>query len=134
MDFGLVGGVNPADPSAGGPMSYAAFEPARYAMGDTLRFAGRMQLIEMEPHEDLSSTQYALASPGQEYLVLQPGGAAGPFTVMLEPGTYSAEWFSIQGRETVPEAATTVDRPMATSFSPPPEASGPTVLYLKRVG
>jgi hypothetical protein len=73
----------------------------------------------------LSSTAYALANPGQEYLVLQPSGAADPFTVTLEPGTYTAEWFAIQGRETVPAAATTVDRPMATSFSPPPQASGP---------
>jgi hypothetical protein len=51
MDLGLIGGVNPPDPSAGGPMSYAAFEPARYAMGDTLRFAERMNLIEMQPRE-----------------------------------------------------------------------------------
>jgi hypothetical protein len=134
MDFGLVGGVNQPDPSAGGPMSYAAFEPARWAMGDTRRFAERMQLIEMEPRADLSSTAYALANQGQEYLVLQPRGAADQFTVTLEPGTYTAEWFAIEGRETVPGAATTVDRPMATSFSPPPEASGPTVLYLKKVG
>src|SRR6266540_1318540 len=133
MDFGLVGGVNPPDPSAGGPMSYAAFEPARWAMGDTRRFAEQVDLIQMEPRVDLASTAYALANPGQEYLVLQPRGAADPFTVTLEPGTYTAEWFAIEGRQTVPGAATTVHRPMATSFSPPPEASGPTVLYLKKV-
>jgi hypothetical protein len=103
-------------------------------MGDTRRFAERMNLIGMQPRGDLSSTGYALADPGQEYLVLQPRGAADQFTVTLEPGTYTAEWFSIEGRETVPGAATTIDRPMATSFSPPPEAPGPTVLYLKRVG
>jgi hypothetical protein len=34
MDFGLIGGVHPSDPSAGGPMSYVAYEPARYAMGE----------------------------------------------------------------------------------------------------
>jgi hypothetical protein len=134
MDMGLIGGVDPPDLDAGGPMSYAAFEPARYAMGDTLRFAERMNLIRMEPRADLSSTRYALANPGEEYLVLQPGGAAGPFTVMLEPGTYSAEWFGIEGRETVPGEATAVDRSTAASFSVPSEASGPTVLYLKRVG
>jgi hypothetical protein len=134
MDFGLIGGVNPPDRSAGGPMSYAAFEPARYAMGDTLRFAERMNLIEMEPRDDLSSTGYALANHGEEYLILQPSGAAGPFTVMLEPGTYSAEWFSIEGRQTVPGEETTVERSMGTSFSAPSEASGPSVLYLKKVG
>jgi hypothetical protein len=130
MDFGIVGGVNPPDPSAGGPMSYAAFEPARYAMGDTLRFAERMNLIEMEPRDDLGSTGFALANPGHEYLVLQPSGAAGSFTVLLEPGTYAAEWFSIEGRQTVPGDTTTVQRSTATRFSPPPELSGPTILYL----
>jgi hypothetical protein len=131
MDYGLIGGVNPPDPAAGGPMSFAAFEPARWAMGDTLRFAERMRLIDMEPRDDLSSTGYALANPGQEYLVLHPNGAAGSFTVLLEPGTYTAEWFSIEGRKTVPGDATTVEGSAATSFSPPAELSGPTVLYLK---
>jgi hypothetical protein len=131
MDFGLIGGMNPPDPSAGGPMSYAAFEPARYAMGDTLRFADRINLIEMAPREDLSSTGYVLANPGQEYLVLQPS-AADPFTVALEPGTYSAEWFSVPRRKTFPAEARTVDSSMAVGFSPPPETPGPAVLYLRK--
>jgi hypothetical protein len=132
MDYGLIGGVDPADPSAGGPMSYAAFEPARHAMGDTRRFAERMHLIGMQPRAEVSSTGYALVNPGEEYLVLQPDGAADPFTVLLEPGTYTAEWFGIEGRQTVPGEAITVDRSIATSFSPPPELPGPAVLYLKR--
>lgn len=85
----------------------------------------------MEPRDDLSSTGYALANPGQEYLVLQPGDAAGALTVLLEPGTYTAEWFAVEGRETVPGDATTVEGSAATSFSPPAELAGPTVLYLK---
>jgi hypothetical protein len=131
MDFGIIGGLNPPDPSAGGPMSYAAFEPARWAMGDTLRFAERMHLLQMEPRSDLASTGYALADPGREYLVLQPSAAAGSFTVLLEPGTYTAEWFGIEDRRTVPGDATTVERSAATSFDPPAELSGPAVLYLK---
>jgi hypothetical protein len=131
MDFGIIGGVNPADPSAGGPMSYAAFEPARHAMGDTRRFAERMNLIDMEPRGDLSSTGYALANPGQEYLVLQTADT-GPFTVTLEPGTYSAEWFTIGRRETVRGEPVPVQSPGAVTFDPPGETSGPNVLYLKR--
>ena len=64
MDFGIIDGVNPPDPSLGVP-AYESFEPARYAMGDTLRFAERMNLVEMEPRGDLSSTGYALANPGK---------------------------------------------------------------------
>jgi hypothetical protein len=132
MDYGLIGGVNPPDPSAGGPMSSAAFEPARHAMGDTRRFADRMQLIDMEPRDDLSSTGYALANSGQEYLVLQPDGVDGSFTVLLEPGTYTAEWFGIEDRKTVPGDGTAVERSTTTSFSRPSQLSGPTVLYLLR--
>lgn len=55
--------------------------------------------------------------------------------MLLEPGTYAAEWFSIQARETAPGEPVTADRSMSTSFSAPsPQASGPTVLYLKKVG
>ena len=119
MDFGLIGGASPPD---------AAFEPARYATGDTRRFAERMNLIAMEPRDDLSSTGYTLASPGEEYLVLQPGDKGGPFTVMLEPGNYSAEWFSIASRETVPGEQTTVQGATGTGFSAPPGSSGLVVL------
>jgi hypothetical protein len=100
-------------------------------MGDTLRYAERMDLLQMEPRNDLSSTGYALANPGQEYLVLEPSGAAGSFTVQLEPGTYTVEWFGVDGRATVPADPATVDGSTAASFSPPPELSGPAVLYLK---
>jgi hypothetical protein len=80
-------------------MSYAASEPARYAMGDTLRFARRMNLIEMQPRGTLSSTGYALANPGKEYLVLQPSTTADPFTMRLAAGTYAVEWFGVDTGE-----------------------------------
>jgi Family of unknown function (DUF6298) len=132
MDMGLIGGVNPPDPSAGGPMSYAAFEPARYAMGDTLRFAERMNLIQMQPRADLSSTGYALADPGEEYLVLQPGGAADPFTVTLAAGTYTVEWFGVDSRRTVEAGEVTVERDENLGFTAPLAESEPAVLYLRR--
>jgi hypothetical protein len=126
MDFGLIGGTgtgtNRPDP---------AFDAARYAMGDTLRFADRMNLIAMEPREDLSSTGYVLAEPGREYLVLQPSTTADRFTLALEPGTYSAEWFDVERRTSFPAESATVDTSTA-GFSPPAEASGPVVVYLKR--
>ena len=116
-----------------GVPSYEAFEPARYAMGDTLRYAERMKLVEMEPRGDLSSTGYVLANPGEEYLVLQPSEAADPFTVTLATGTYSVEWFSINSRETEEAGKVTVESDGSTSFTAPFVPSGPAVLYLKRV-
>jgi hypothetical protein len=132
MDFGIIGGVNPPDPSAG-PMPYAAFEPARDAMGDTLRYARRMHLIEMQPRGDLSSTGYALAKAGEEYLVLQPSETADPFTVTLDAGTYAVEWFGIGGRETTKADDVTAESTSEIGFSAPVEAGGLSVLYLKAV-
>jgi hypothetical protein len=61
MDFGIIDVVNPLDSSLGVP-SYESFKPASYAMGDTLRYAQQMKLIDMEPRGDLSSTGYALVN------------------------------------------------------------------------
>jgi hypothetical protein len=135
MDYGIIAGVNPPDPSAGAPgvPPYAAFEPARYAMGDTLRYAEKMNLIEMEPRGDLTSTGFALANPGAEYLILQPGDAGDPFSVKLEPGTYRVEWFSITSRETKSDVQVSVDSVGDPKFMTPFEMAGPAVLYLKQV-
>jgi hypothetical protein len=115
-----------------GVPSYESFEPARYAMGDTLRFASRMKLIEMVPRSDLSSTGYALANPGEEYLVLQPNEEADPFTAMVEAGTYAVEWFDITSRQTETDGEVSVGRSETTLFTPTERATGPMVLYLKR--
>lgn len=132
MDYGIIDVVNPLDPSLGIP-SYESFEPARYAMGDTLREAERMKLTELEPRGDLSSTGYALADPGKEYLVLEPSETADPFTVTLIAGTYTVQWYSVNSRETVEADKVTVESSATISFSAPFEAAGPAVLYLKKV-
>jgi hypothetical protein len=128
MDFGLIGGVNPPDPKAGGPMSFETFEPARFAMGDTVRYADRVGLIDMEPRPELSSTRFTLANPGAEYLTLQP--ERGDLTVTVEPGRYSVEWFGVDGRETVEAKDVTVDAAGPVSFHPPLDTE-PSILYLR---
>ena len=132
MDFGLIGGVRPADPTAEAPgvPSFASMEPARYAMGDTRRYAERMNLIDMKPNAEISSTGYALVNPGREYLVLQPNESAAAFSVRLESGSYAAEWFDVKTRETTRAPAIKVERDGAQNVTPP--FTGPAVLYLKR--
>ena len=134
MDYGIIAGVNPPDPSATSPgvPPYAAFEAARYAMGDTLRYAQKINLIEMEPRTDLSSTGFTLANPSQEYLVLQPADTADPFTVKLEPGTYAVEWFSVNRRETKVDGQVNIDSVGAPKFMAPFSEPGPAVLYLRQ--
>jgi hypothetical protein len=134
MDLGLIGGVNPPNGATSpGVPPYEAFEPARAAMGDTLRYAQRMNLIKMEPREDLTSTHFALANPGEEYLVLQPHEAGESFTVTLEAATYSVEWFSLKSRVTVPSSNITVKKSGPSDFIAPFSETSAAVLYLKRV-
>ena len=68
-------------------------ESARKAMGDTRRYAERLNLAAMAPHNELSSTGYCLANPGAEYLIYQPK-AGETFSVELEQGSYHYGWFN----------------------------------------
>lgn len=131
MDFGIIDVAHPLDPSLGVP-PFEFYEPARYAMGDTRRYAERMNLIDMVPRGDVASTGYALANPGQEYLVLQPSEAGAPFTVRLASGTYSVEWYDVATRATRRADALAVDRDGPVELRPPFETPGPAVVYLVR--
>ena len=82
----------------------------------------------MRPRGELTSTGYALANPGSEYLVLDPSGDGRPFTVELQAGRYSVEWFAVVGRETEAAGAMTLEADGPVEFKAP--SSGPSVLYL----
>jgi hypothetical protein len=72
-------------------------EGARKAMGHTLIYANKMNLGDMRPLNDLSSTSYCLANPGSEYLIYKPmrrNPLKHFFTVNLKAGTYGYEWFN----------------------------------------
>ena len=129
MDFGIINVAKPLDPSTGVP-PYEFYEPARFAMGDTRRYAERMSLIDMTPRGELTSTGFALANPGVEYLVLQPA-AGQTLAVNLITGTYSAEWFAVDGRTTSQAPNITVETDQRRQFTPPFKG-GPAVLYLRR--
>jgi hypothetical protein len=126
-DLGIMGGVNPEDPSAGFP-SYESLEGARLALGDTRRLAERIDLGRMVPASSISSTRYALAADGQEYVVFQPND--GEFTVALPEGEYAVEWFSLADRSWRDANAVSVDEARGMTFHPP--SSGPSVLHLTR--
>lgn len=102
-------------------------------MGDTLRYAQKVRLADAEPRGDLSSTGFALAYPGDEYLVLQPGEKGGPFTVTVEAGAYAAEWYDVTGRKTRGAGKLAVKRDGPASFTSPFATPGPSVLHLRRV-
>ena len=108
---------------------FSGWAAGRSAMGHTQSYASRMNLAGMTPLNTLSSTNYCLASAGQEYLVYQP--ANGPFTVNVAGGAYVYEWFnSVTG--TIAGTGTVGAVGGDQSFTPP--FSGPAVLYLKASG
>jgi hypothetical protein len=131
-DLGILGGGVPPDPSEGDP-SFDSLEPARHAMGDTRDIAEQIKLITMQPRTDLSSTGFALANPGTEYLILQPSETADPFTIALTPGQYAVEWRRLTGRDTLPSAALTVPDDGKIDISAPSDIAGPAVLHLRRI-
>lgn len=98
-------------------------------MGDTRRFAERADLVRMEPRTDLSSTRFALAYPGHEYLVLEPSGSGEEFSVALPAGRYDLEWFGITSRSRNAEQLQ-VNQDAQTGFVSP-LAEKPSVLYLQ---
>jgi hypothetical protein len=130
MDFGLISGAEPtgeADPGAGVP-GFETYEPARFAMGDTRRYAERMSLVDTEPRTDAASTGYALVNPGREVLALDPTGSAS-LTVELEAGRWQVEWYDVNRRVAADAEAVEVAEPGPRPFTAP--FDGPAVLYLK---
>lgn len=69
------------------------WDPVRRAMGRTRRFAETMNLARMTPRNDLASTAYCLAHPGEEYLVYLPAGGAVSVDLSGAQGKLAVEWF-----------------------------------------
>jgi hypothetical protein len=69
------------------------WEPLRQALGESRRYAERMDLRAMTPHPELASTGFCLANPGEEYLIYQPL-AGRNFVATLYPGKYRFEWLN----------------------------------------
>jgi hypothetical protein len=102
-------------------------DSARQAMGQTQRYARRMNLAAMKPEEKLSATRYCLANRGQEYLVFQSD--KGEFTLDLTDarGSFAVEWFNVNLDKPIPGKP--VQGGAVRTFTTP--FPGPAALYLK---
>lgn len=105
--------------------THSGWVAGRTAMGQSRSYADRIDLAGMTPQNGLSTTAYFLAKPGAEYLAYQPG--SGSFSVYLQAGTYSIEWFNTVTGATSTSPNVSVGTAWR-SFSPP---SSEAVLYLK---
>jgi hypothetical protein len=97
-------------------------------MGQTRRFAEKIDLAHMKPDDSLAETRYCLANPGKEYLIFQPGNQ-GEFAVDLSaaPATFAVEWFNVYKGTTI--AGKPVKGGGIRTFPTP--FGGPAALYLK---
>jgi len=110
--------------------NYPDWEPLRLNMGYALGYAERMNLAAMSPRNDLSTTRYCLANPGEEYLVYFPEGGTATLDLRGAEGEYEVEWFIPTLNRTMkgPEPLKSGDFQVVEA----PFASGDSVLYLKR--
>lgn len=100
-------GLNPIfmDPYDGAVLgkNEPRWELIRRALGDTRRFAERVDLAAMAPHPELASSGYCLASPTAhrpEYLVYIPKGGASALDLTQADGAMAIEWFNPDTGET----------------------------------
>jgi hypothetical protein len=110
---------------------YPDWEPTRRAMGDTRRYAQRLNLVRMAPHPEWSSSRYCLADPGEEYLVYLPEGGAVTLDLCQASGSFAVEWFLPQIARTLPGARPLQGGDYAVTTAP---YTGDAVLYLQKAG
>jgi len=101
------------------------YAPIRDAMGMTLTFANRMNLVAMTPQPSLAGTHFCLANRGQEYLVYQT--YSGAFKVQLGAGAYRYEWLDRSSNRMTSSGRLSVSD---GEHSFQPTFSGDAVLYL----
>jgi hypothetical protein len=118
--------MDPYDGAVLGKPADRRWEPVRQAMGHARRWAERMNLAAMAPHNDLASTQYCLANPGQEYLVYLPAGGQVTVDLSAAQGDVAMEWFDPTEGQQV--ATGTVGGGARREIESP--ISGPAVLHL----
>lgn len=108
---------------------YPEYFLLRQNMGYTRLFAERIDLRNMLPHAELSSTRYCLANPGNEYLVYFPESEVARIDLRGFTGEFTVEWFIPLMNKTVP-GPRTISGGKHVKMQPP--VSIDAVLYLKK--
>lgn len=125
MDFAFVSGeINRLD------RDYPDYSMLRDAMGHIRQLAGRVDLKNMKPMNELSSTQYCLANPGREYIVYYPHFTEKA-TINLSDaeGELEMEWFIPSLNRTVKAPAPVKGEYFRVIEAP---TSMDAVLYLRK--
>lgn len=108
---------------------YPDWEPLRDNLGHIRTFAERLNLIDMKPMNELSSTAYCLANPGEEYVFYFPEGGTATLDLRIAMTAFDVEWYipildrTMKGTERIQGGNFVV---VTAPFS------GDAVLYLKK--
>ena len=81
--------------------SYRDWGLIRTSMGNTLKFAERLDLNTMVPHGELASSGYCLADPGEAYLVYVPDDGQVTVDLSAARNEMLVEWFNPRTGESV---------------------------------
>ena len=102
------------------------WDTLRRNLGYTRSYAQRMNLTKAAPSEEIASTRYCLAVPGEEYLVYLPDGGSITIDLSAAEGDLNVEWFDpTTGKtELAPRVAGGAKRDLAAPFE------GDAVLFL----
>ena len=97
--------------------------------GHMVDFFTSFEWWKTDPHDELvNKGVYCLAKPGEIYAVYLPKG--GKATVKLEPGIYSAAWFSALSGETI--ALSAAQGPIWNSSEAPDQNDWALLLQRKK--
>jgi hypothetical protein len=121
--------MDPYDGSVLGQPSDARWEPIRKAMGQTRRFAERVNLAAMRPAGEIASTGYCLANPAKDYLVYLPQGGTAVVDLTAVRSNLTVEWFDPASDKVLTAERVTGGAPRALTAP----IAGAAVLYLKAV-
>lgn len=97
-------------------------------MGQTRRYANRIDLARSRPRPELVSTGYCLAVRGRQYLVYQPTGGQFRLDLRETQGRYSLEWFDVARDRTT--TAGPIAGGAVVTLTPP--FGGQAVAFLRR--
>jgi hypothetical protein len=119
--------MDPYDGTVLGKVGDKQWEPIYRALGQTRRFAERVNLAQMSPHNELSSTSYCLATPSAEYLIYIPEGGSVTVDLSASKVELDVEWFDPAQDKT--SSAKPIPGGDKRTFKAP--FGGPAVIYLK---
>jgi len=120
--------MDPYDGSVLGDRFDSAWEPVRCNLGRARQLAGRLDLAAMTPRDDLASTKFCLADPGNTYVVYLPSGGKATVSLGDAANRFAVEWLHPSNGQVVTADAVTggAHREFAAPFD------GDAVLHLYR--